>query len=161
MNELIEWFCRNYPDLKKLMQTCEHSEGDINPYHIEGDCWSHTMLVCKVAEIKGVSKVVQVASLLHDIGKPSSRKVKPSNNHVLFFGHEEQSAKIAKPILDKLAEYGYIKSSDIEYILDLIRYHGLVYKESIDELSKRFDQKFFCHLMQLGECDKLGRFHKI
>ena len=161
MNKLVEWFCLNCPDLKKSMQCCEHAEVDINPYHIEGDCWSHTMMVCKVAELKGFSKKVQVASLLHDIGKPSSRKVNPNNSHVLFFGHEEESAKMAKPILDKLAKDKYIKSSDKEYILNLILYHGIVYKESTEELSKRFDKEFLKHLMQLNECDRLGRFHKI
>ena len=119
------------------------------------------MMVCKVAELRGYSKVVQVASLLHDIGKPKVRKVNPRNNHVQFFGHEELSAKMAKPILDKLAEYGYIKVSDIEYILNLIRYHGLVYKESRENLSKKFDKKFFNHLLKLSECDNLGRFYNI
>ncbi len=156
--KLIAWFSNNYPNLKKSMQNCEHGEGDINPYHIEGDCWSHTMMVCKVAEIKQYEPIVQVAALLHDIGKPASRKINSKNNHVQFFGHEELSANIAKPILKQLVAEGYIVQEELSYIHDLIKYHGLVYKKSKKELKEKFKEEFFNHLMDLNVCDNLGRF---
>ncbi len=109
MVEFLSWFQTNYPHLKNAMQRCQHNLDDkeINPYHIEGDCWSHTMMVCKIAELKGYDRVVQVASLLHDIGKPKSRRVNPRNGHVQFFGHEELSAKMAKPLLNDLIAREY------------------------------------------------------
>jgi HD superfamily phosphodiesterase len=89
--ELLIWFQTNYPELKKALMESHHNFDDIdtNPYHIEGDCWSHTMLVCKIAQLEGYDRVIQVSALLHDIGKPNSRTVNPKNNHIQFFNHEE------------------------------------------------------------------------
>ncbi|MEA1973243.1 MAG: hypothetical protein U9N34_08130, partial [Candidatus Cloacimonadota bacterium] len=50
-----------------------------NPYHIEGDIFCHTMLVCQRAEIDDVSKVNKICALLHDIGKPESMEEMPFN----------------------------------------------------------------------------------
>ncbi len=159
MGEIIAWFSKHYPELKRSMQKCEHGEEQINPYHIEGDCWSHTMITCKIAELKSFSTTVCIAALLHDIGKPKSRKVNSKNGYVQFFGHEELSSIEAKPILEKMAQEGLIKTKEIDYILDLIRYHGLAYKLEPKELQNQFNNNFYNDLMDLSLCDNLGRFH--
>jgi len=161
MNEIVAWFTQNYPNIKRAMKMCEHGEKQLNPYHIEGDCWSHTMMVCKVAELRGFNNNISVAALLHDIGKPKSRKVNTKNGHVQFYGHEELSSILSKPILEKMADEKIIESSSIEYILELIRYHGLAYKLNSTELQKRFGSKFYNDLMELNLCDRLGRFNTI
>ena len=163
MHKFIEWFCQNYPELKALMQACEHGE-DINPYHIEGDCWSHTMMVCKVVELKGFDKVVQLAALLHDIGKPKVRRVNLNNNHVQFFGHEEESAKMAKPILDKLIDDSFITNKESLEVLTLVKLHSEPYKhknrDSLLELLNN-DKQLLNKLLELNESDNLGRFSSI
>ena len=79
MYELISWFQINYPQLRDELKNCMHNFDDakLNPYHLESDCWSHTMMVCKIAELEDFDKVVQIAALLHDIGKPLVRRVNP------------------------------------------------------------------------------------
>ena len=119
------------------------------------------MMVCKVAELRGFNNNISVAALLHDIGKPKSRKVNTKNGHVQFCGHEELSSTLSKPILEKMADEKIIESSSIEYILELIRYHGLAYKLNSTELQKRFGSKFYNDLMELNLCDRLGRFNTI
>jgi len=162
MYQLIEWFSKKYSDIKWDMQRCHHSfaKGEVNPYHIEDDCWSHTMLVCKVCELKGYSRVVQVACLLHDIGKPKAREIK-YKTYVYFKGHEEISAQMAKPILKEMANDGLIKACDIDTILELILKHGyLQKKESVDEVIEEFKgrEEFLKLLVQVSECDDIGRF---
>ena len=164
MHQLIEWFSKKYSDIKWDMQRCHHSfaKGEVNPYHIEDDCWSHTMLVCKVCELKGYSRVVQVACLLHDIGKPKAREVK-HKTYVYFRGHEEISAQMAKPILQEMANDGLVKNSEIDVILELILKHGyLQKKEDADEVIEEFKgrEEFLKLLVQVGECDDMGRFAK-
>ena len=104
MRQLVHWFSTSYPELKHALMQCHHNfdDHDTNPYHIEGDCWSHTMMVCKIAELKGYDKVVQVSALLHDIGKLQSRRVNPHNNHIQFFGHEALSANMATSLVADL-----------------------------------------------------------
>ena len=162
MHQLIEWFSKKYSDIKWDMQRCHHSfaKGEVNPYHIEDDCWSHTMLVCKVCELKGYSRAVQIACLLHDIGKTKAREIK-HKTYVYFKGHEEISAQMAKPILQKMANDGLVKKSEIDVILELILKHGYLQgKESVDEVIDEFKDRldFLKLLVQVNECDDLGRF---
>ena len=163
MVEFLSWFQTNYSHLKNAMQRCQHNLDDkeINPYHIEGDCWSHTMMVCKIAELKGYDRVVQVASLLHDIGKPKSRRVNPRNGHVQFFGHEELSAKMAKPLLNDLIARDMLLVDEAKEVEEIIALHGEIYKDrkGVEEKLKN-KPSWLKHLLELHQCDDLGRFKK-
>jgi len=159
----VSWFQVHYPELTKEMMSSMHnySSSELNPYHLESDCWSHTMMVCKLAELFRYETVVLVAALLHDVGKPAVRKVNPKNNHVQFFGHEEVSAEIAAPILDRMIDERMIEKKEKEIILSLIREHAFLYKtQDVEEMLVYFDgDKRFCkQLIYLIKCDSLGRF---
>jgi len=161
--ELLIWFQTNYPELKKALMESDHNFDDTetNPYHIEGDCWSHTMLVCKIAQLEGYDRVIQVSALLHDIGKPNSRTVNPKNNHVQFFNHEEISAQMAEPLVDDLVERELLTREEAVEVLELIRLHTYFYKEhSHDVIYEKFKgrSKLFKHLLELRKCDDKGRF---
>ena len=162
MVQLLTWFQTNYPHYKKALLECNHNfdDKDTNPYHIEGDCWSHTMMVCKIAQLKDYPKVVKISALLHDIGKPKARKINPENNHIQFFGHEEISAQLAQPLLDDLLQREWINHSEKKEITELIRLHGELYKHDEEHIYKMFANRLnlFIHLTQLAECDDLGRF---
>jgi CRISPR/Cas system-associated endonuclease Cas3-HD len=103
--------------------------------------------------------VVQVSALLHDIGKPPSRKINPKNNHVNFFGHEEISSKLAEPLVEDLVKREMLTLEESEEVLVLIALHGEIYKHR-DEVEKQLQSKltWFKHLLELSECDDLGRF---
>ena len=164
MHKLIEWFSKKYSDIKWDMQRCHHSfaNGEVNPYHIEDDCWSHTMLVCKICEIREYDVEVQVACLLHDIGKPKAREIK-HDSYVFFKGHEDISAQKAKPILEDMAKDGLIKEEQIDTILELILKHGyLQRKEDVGEVIEEFKgrEEFLKLLVRVSECDDMGRFAK-
>jgi putative nucleotidyltransferase with HDIG domain len=163
MIELLKWFQRTYPELKTALLECHHNfdDNDTNPYHVEGDCWSHTMLVCKIAQLKGYDSVVQVAALLHDIGKPQSRRVNPKNNHVQFFGHEALSATMAKPLVADLVENKMLSKDEANEVIELISLHAYLYKESdVEVIYEKFKEQYelFKHLVELSVCDDLGRF---
>ena len=165
MSYLIEWFQINYPQLCKDLLNCNHNASDksLNPYHLESDCWSHTMLVCKVAEIYRYGKEVQISAMLHDIGKPKARKLNPRNNHVQFFGHEELSAELAEEVLSKMQKETIVNSNEVYEIKELIRLHSLLHKEPEPHiLFEQFknNRELYIHLVQLNQCDHLGRFCK-
>ena len=163
MYQLIEWFQLNYSKLHKDLVRCNHSydKNDLNPYHLETACWSHTMLVCKVAEMYNYDKVVLIAALLHDIGKPKSRKINPRNNHVQFFGHENLSVKLADEVLSQMRNEKMITIAELNEINELIAKHSFLHREvTPHELFEEFRQKkqLYTHLVQLNRCDALGRF---
>ena len=159
MTQLIEWFSTTYPKHKEALLKCHHNfdEKETNPYHVEGDCWSHTMMVCKVAELKGYNRVVQVSALLHDIGKPQSRKINPKNNHVQFFGHEEISAKMAKPLVADLVKREMLTKDEADEVLQIIKLHGEFYKNQ-EKIKEYLPSHIFKSLRELNDCDHLGRF---
>ena len=163
VHRYIAWFHRNYPDLQREMKACNHNYDTqhLNPYHLESDCWSHTMMVCNVAKMSRYDKVVQIAALLHDIGKPAARKVNPRNNHIRFFGHESLSAQLSKEILDSMIEEHMIDISEKEEIVKLVENHSFLHRnDGIGDLLDAFeyDVGFCIHLTQLSRCDSLGRF---
>ena len=161
MIQLLQWFQTNYPELKEALLNCHHNfnSNETNPYHIEGDCWSHTMMVCKVAQLKGYSRVVQLSALLHDIGKPQSRKIDPKRGYVIFLGHEEVSAKMAKPLVADLVLKEILTKEEAEEVITLIALHGEIYKDRAGVEERLKDRPIWLqHLLELSECDDLGRF---
>ncbi len=161
MVKLLNWFQINYPELKRELQKCNHnfSENETNPYHVEGDCWTHTMLVCKVAQLKKYNRVVQVSALLHDIAKPKARVEDREKGHVIFWGHEELSAKMAKPLVDDLVQKEMLLEEEAKEVIELIALHGEIYKDREGVEKKLKDKpKWLQHLLELHECDDLGRF---
>jgi len=165
VHELISWFQINYPHLRDTLKNSMHNfdDKDLNPYHLESDCWSHTMMVCKIAELEGFDKVVQISALLHDIGKPSARRVNPKNNHVQFFGHEVLSASMSIEILKKMISEKIVTQDEAVEVFLLIALHSIFHQDkNIVTLFEKFQnhKTLFLHLVDLNKCDNLGRFCK-
>jgi len=101
--DLIARFMRNFPELVMAMKNADHnfSDLDTNPYHTEGDVWTHTMMVVNQARINGSPIEVQLAALLHDVGKAFTRRVNLETNYVSFRGHDGVSFYYAVEILRK------------------------------------------------------------
>jgi HD superfamily phosphodiesterase len=104
--------------------------------------------------------VVQVSALLHDIGKPQSRKINPKNNYVNFHGHEEVSATMAKPLVADLLKRKMLSPAEAKEVLELISLHSYLYRHSEEEIYEKFKDNLtlFKHLVELDICDDLGRF---
>ncbi len=162
MYHYISWFQNNYEELHQEMLECNHNfdHKNLNPYHLESDCWSHTMMVCKIAEIQGYDKVVQIAALLHDIGKPKARVVNLVSNRVKFFGHEKLSTEMSRDILNHMVSEEMISVDEMNDILIIILHHGNVYKNDEQTMCEILNnnKRLYKLLMQLSYCDNLGRF---
>lgn len=182
MYELVSFFQLEYPELVAEMKAANHhldeldklkiEAGDkgvsyqllletisnpvnLNPYHLESDIFTHTMMVCKQAE--NAPYEVQIAALLHDIGKPSTRAVNAKNGRVSFFNHDAVSAFMSLEIL-KREELGLSKDQQV-HIFNLIALHTQIYKLSVEQLSAIGDLYLVENLIELGKADHGGRFH--
>ena len=186
MSQLVQWFQENYPELVQDMMCSQHHKtlkdelieehkkeeanliipsnknkytglkGYINPYHIEGDVWTHTMMVCKQAEKAPYE--VQIAALLHDIGKPITRSVNARNGFVSFYNHDAISAFMSLEIT-KRPELNLSKKERIN-IFNLIALHTQIYKLSEEQISQlgHFGEDFLYSFIELGKADHSGRF---
>ena len=156
MTELLYWFQSNFTENAQAMKDSDHASvpNQPNAYHIEGSVWAHTMMVCQNAQFD--HKVVKIAAMLHDIGKPMARDVipmnakKPSMNgeerngptvelgaegrglKTHFRGHEGLSFWLAIDPLYELKRLGVINKSEMDLILKIVSLHGTLFNRIKD-----------------------------
>ena len=165
-NKYIEFFIEENPELQLAMEECSHSENEhINPYHMEGSVWTHTMLVVNEAVDFGNRNVI-LAALLHDIGKVEAREVveKDDGIRVRFTNHASASVFMSFDILkefQKTVNFDVITDDDIIEIINLIALHDIFFSsdnaEFIASKLYGFDNKFINSLLQLILSDNRGR----
>lgn len=105
-----------------------------NPHHIY-DLLTHT---AKAVDACPKDKIVRLAALFHDIGKPSTM-VTDADGVSHYIGHAGVSTEMAENILRRLR----YSTADIRAVTELIRYHDGVIDETEKAVRKR--------LAQLGE----------
>ena len=139
------------PELKTSVG-CE--QGGIHAY----DVYEHLLRTMQAAADKGFSTEMRLAALLHDIGKPATRRTGGKNKHYTFFGHEVVGAKMTKKILERL-KYPREESEIIE---KLVRWH--MFFSDPDEITLsavrrtivRIGEDQIENLLNLRVCDRIG-----
>jgi poly(A) polymerase len=90
-----------------------------DPVHRHKDVLRHTYAVVERCEPDGV---LRLAALLHDIGKPATRKITPEG--VTFHHHEMEGARMARARLTAL-RYPNATIDDVCTLIELhLRFHG-------------------------------------
>lgn len=165
---LKEFFIKEFSDLYDKMRECDHGLSDkLNPYHEEGDVWTHTEMVLDALP-STVSDSVVVAALLHDIGKVYTREV-TSEGKVRFFNHASRSTFEAIDIVNHISKtlmYSFENVSCID-VLNLINLHCVFFnytnsqtEKNADKLAKMLYQYgllFYNDLVNIVKADHYGR----
>lgn len=139
------------PEIKTSIG-CE--QGGIHAY----DVYEHLLRTMQAAADKGFSTEMRLAALLHDIGKPATRRTGGKNKHYTFFGHEVVGAKMTKKILERLK---YPREAS-EIIEKLVRWH--MFFSDPDEITLsavrrtivRIGEDQIENLLNLRVCDRIG-----
>jgi poly(A) polymerase len=109
-------------------------------HHRHKDVYDHSLTVLDQAialEQDGPDLILRLAALLHDIGKPRTRKFEPGGG-VSFHHHELVGAKMAKK---RLGELRYPKDvvEDVSRLVELhLRFHGYGAGEWTDSAVRRY-----------------------
>lgn len=150
----------------EMMKQCDHgNKFGSNPYHEEGDVWTHTKMVLDVLKTKNeFSQEVLAAVVLHDIAKPLVRTEKEGRTR--FFGHPGrgffESADVLRDMRSIIPE---MKTLNVEETLKIIAMHDFFYMNPDKPFSffaKAFDGPFYGEdflkkLFLVSECDNEGR----
>ena len=126
-----------------------------NKHHIY-DCYEHALFSLDYSAKKKFNKYVRLASLLHDIGKPATKKGEGPDS--TFYNHEIVGTKITYNILRRLK----FSSKDIEKITKLVRYHLFYYnvdevgESSVRRLVRNVGAENIEELLQVRMCDRIG-----
>lgn len=159
MSEIVDWFQQKYPILVQQMRNVSHhfemGISSLNPYHLEGDVWTHTMMICLMAQ--DLDFPLRIAALLHDIGKPSTVNYNFDKQRVSFFSHEPVSAFLALDVLEEIE----LNTSEKIRIFKVINMHTEGFKKTPEQLQDLLqnDQQLYNDLRQLSYADSRGRFY--
>lgn len=126
-----------------------------NKHHIY-TVWEHNVLALGYAASKNYSFEIRLASLLHDVGKPRTKKGEGADS--TFYQHEYVGAKMTKKILEDLK---YPKDV-IDYVTHLVRYHLFYY--NVGEVTEAGVRRFLARvgpenvddLLKVREADRIG-----
>src|SRR3989344_668645 len=146
-------------DLKMLKFVLpELEEGwdvDQNKHHIY-TVWEHNVRALQYATEQGYSFDVRLAALLHDVGKPRSKRGTGPDS--TFYGHEVIGAKLAARALERL----HFSKKEIEKISLLVRAHmfnydpNVVTDASVRRLIAKVGEENIKDLVQVREADRIG-----
>ncbi|MFV0128903.1 CCA tRNA nucleotidyltransferase [Streptomyces sp. HMX112] len=109
-------------------------------HHRHKDVYDHSLIVLEQAidlEEEGPDLVLRLAALLHDIGKPRTRRFEP-DGRVSFHHHEVVGAKMTKRRMTAL-KYSNEMIKDVARLVELhLRFHGYGTGEWTDSAVRRY-----------------------
>lgn len=140
--------------LSRLKQTPQSKK-----YHPEGDAWNHTMLVVdEAAKRKKYSKNPEVflfGALLHDIGKPSTTKMR--HGRWTSYNHDREGVALARQFLS----YFSVEEALIQKVCALVAFHMHILYVTKDlpfaETERMKKEADIDEIALLGYCDRMGR----
>lgn len=142
--------------LKYIIPELEEGYGvSQNKHHIY-EVYEHSLRALKYACEKNFNKYVRFAALLHDVGKPRTKRGKGAN--ATFYNHEIVGAKMSEQILNRLK----FSKKDIEKIVRLVRYHLFYYnvdevgESSVRRLVRQAGPENMDELLQVRMADRIG-----
>lgn len=145
---LIEYIL---PELRDAIG-CE--QGGAHAY----DVYEHLLRSLQASADKGYPTHMRLAALLHDIGKPATRREGGKTKKYTFFGHEVVGAKMSKVIMKRLK----MPKDMTEVVVTLVRWH--MFFSDPDEITlsavrrtiARVGQDRIEDLLNLRICDRVG-----
>jgi len=144
--------------LKYVIPELEESIGvDQNQAH-SFDVFEHLLRSLQHAADKKWSLEVRLAALLHDIGKPASRRWSDEKKDWTFHGHEVVGANIAEKILRDLK----FPNETIQTVTNLVRWHMFfsdpdkVTLSAVRRVITNVGVEHINELLNLRICDRIG-----
>lgn len=122
------------------------------------DVFEHSLRTLQHAADKKWPLEVRLAALLHDVGKPASRRWSDEKKDYTFHGHEVIGARMTKKIMSRLRF-----SKDVsERVVALVRWHMFfadpdkITLTAVRRIIRNVGQENMWNLLNLRICDRIG-----
>jgi len=122
------------------------------------DVFEHMLRTIEHAAKKEFPLETRLSALLHDIGKPATRRWSEEKKDWTFYGHDVVGAKIAAKIMARLAFPR--KMTDI--VTTLVRWHMFfsdteqITHSAVRRIVNRVGKEHVWNLMDVRACDRIG-----
>ena len=122
------------------------------------DVFEHLLRTLEHSAKKKFSLDVRLAALLHDIGKPPTRRFSDEKKDFTFYGHDVVGSKIAKKILERLK----FSNKTVETVTKLVRWHmffsdtELITLSAVRRMVRNVGPELIWELMNVRTCDRIG-----
>lgn len=131
---------------------CEQNGDHI--YHV----WEHNLRAVQHSADRQWPLHVRLAALLHDVGKPATRRWSPEKRDWTFYGHDVVGGRMARVMLERLR---YPKDT-IEKVSLLVRHH--LFFSDIEKITLSAVRRIVAavgpdlvwDLMNVRSCDRIG-----
>ncbi len=126
-----------------------------NKHHIY-TVFEHNVRALDYTAGKGYSFEVRLASLLHDVGKPRTKR--GDGHDSTFYNHEVVGAKMALTMLDRL----HFPKKTVEHVAHLVRWHlfyynvGEVTEAGVRRFVRKVGPEYVDDLLKVREADRIG-----
>ncbi|MBP7006088.1 HD domain-containing protein [Patescibacteria group bacterium] len=140
--------------LPEIKETISCEQGGIHAY----DVYEHSLRSLQAAADKGYSTEMRLAALLHDIGKPATRREGGRTKRYTFFGHEVVGARMAAKIMKRLK----MPTDTARKVEMLVRWHmffsdpALITLSAVRRTIARVGEENIEDLLNLRVCDRIG-----
>lgn len=122
------------------------------------DVYEHLLRSMQHAADKKWPFILRLAALLHDIGKPATRKFSEEKRDWTFYAHEVVGAKMAKVILDRMKYPKDIR----DVVVKLVRWHMFfsdpdqITLSAVRRTIRNIGEDHIHDLLSLRICDRVG-----
>ncbi|MBP7006428.1 HD domain-containing protein [Patescibacteria group bacterium] len=140
--------------LPEIKETIGCEQGGIHAY----DVYEHSLRSLQAAADKGYSTEMRLAALLHDIGKPATRREGGRTKRYTFFGHEVVGARMVAKIMKRLK----MPTDTARKVEMLVRWHmffsdpALITLSAVRRTIARVGEENIEDLLNLRVCDRIG-----
>lgn len=121
------------------------------------DVWDHLLMALQHAADKDWPLVIRFSALMHDIGKPRTRRPGEKKAYT-FYGHEVVGARMAKKIMERLK----FSRDEINMVESLVRNHmffsdtELITLSAVRRIIAKVGKENIWTLMNVREADRVG-----
>ncbi len=149
---------QNIGILKFIIPELERSIGVGQNQAHAFDVWTHLLKSLQHGADKNWSLEIRLAALLHDIGKPESKRQPADKKDPTFYGHEVIGARMTKKILENLK----FSNKIIEKVTLLVRWHMFfsdteqITLSAVRRMVANVGKENIWDLMSVRACDRIG-----
>jgi len=150
--------CRKLQILKHIIPELEEGIGKTQRGEHIYDVYEHSLRTLEHSAKKKYNLDTRIASLLHDIGKPATRRLDEKRSIYTFHGHDVVGARMAKKILERLK----YPNATIEKVGKLVRWHMFfsdtetITLSAVRRMIRNVGVENIWELMNVRICDRIG-----